>query len=108
MPRRYRIISSQQPTLGDFTSHAAKRHTLRNPTPELLDRWAGISVWETEQHARLQAQEMARRGRPLGEYIAELLIGDTLRCEQTFQPGHYTLWGDPTVLLHCLIQVVPI
>jgi hypothetical protein len=106
--RRYRIVSTPEPTLADFMSHASRGLTLRNPTPELLDRWRGISVWETESQARLQAQVMAQRRRPLGEFIAELAIDDTLRCEQTSQPGHYTLWGDPAVLLRRLVRVVPV
>ena len=59
---------------------------------------------------------MARGVMKLADLPAEVL--DAVRTfrwdriiekhEQTFQPGHYTLWGDPAVLLGCLTRVVPI
>jgi len=104
----YRIVISDPPTLMDFASNAAKGRILRNPTSELLDSWSGISVWETEEQARRQARTLARRGRNLGNFIAELSIEESVRHEQTFRPGHYTLWDKPPVLLSSVVRVVPV
>jgi len=81
---------------------------LKNPTPELLDRWAGISAYDMEGQARRRARWAMRRGRPLGEFIAVLELRPSWRIEQTFNPGHYTLWGEPTALLACVVKVVPV
>jgi hypothetical protein len=98
-PRRfYRIVLTDPPTLIDFTSHAAQGRVLRRHTPTLVDRWHGISVYETEEQARYWA-----RKRPyLGTSIAELLVDPTYRYQQTGKPGHYTLWGEPRALLGCV------
>lgn len=104
--RFYRIVVNELPDLADFRSNAAKGRPLRNPTPVLRDRWRGISVWESEELARAQARDLARRGRRLGEFIAEIVVDNSFRYEQTFGPGHYTLWGLPAALLARVVRVV--
>jgi hypothetical protein len=47
----YRILEGPVPTLRDFTSFQALGRPLRRQTPELLRRWSGISVYETEDQA---------------------------------------------------------
>jgi hypothetical protein len=34
--------------------------------------------------------------------------GAPVRIEKTFGPGHYTLWGEPQVLLDAVVAVVQI
>lgn len=103
----FRIVESNPPTILDFTSNAAKGMTLRNPTAETLRWWAGISVYDNQGDAR----SLARQRPQLGTFIAELLIpeGSTIRYERTGQRrGHYTLWGEPGLLLACVIAVRPV
>jgi hypothetical protein len=104
----HRIVRSDPPTLLDFTSNAALGRVLRNPTPELLDRWSGLSAYDTEEQARHRARWAADRRRWLGDFIAVLEVGSEIRVEQTFEPGHYTVWGEPEALLSYTVRVVPV
>ena len=63
----------------------------------------GISVNVT----RAQARHRTCHPFP-GLYIAELLIPDDAptRFRRTGARGHHTLWGDPDVLLACVVSVV--
>jgi hypothetical protein len=103
-----RIVRTNPPTLSDFTSHAALGRRLRNPTPELLDRWAGLSAYDAEEQARWRAREASRRGRALGEFISVMEVGSEFRVEQTFDRGHYTVWGEPAALLECVVRTFPV
>ena len=98
----YRIVPTGTPTELYFTSYRAQGRILRHPTAELLDRWAGISVYESEG----QARHWARKRPYLGAFIAELRINEGIRREQTGRSGHYTLWGDPESLLRSMVRVV--
>ncbi len=101
-------MRSNPPTLLDFTSNAALGRVLRNPTPELLDRWAGLSAYDTQESARRQAHWAAGRGRSLGGFIAVLEVGSEIRTEQTFEAVHYTIWGEPAALLACVVHIVAV
>lgn len=104
----YRIVRNDPPTLLDFTSNAALGRALRNPTPELLDRWAGLSTYDSEGQARWRARRAAEQGRPLGQFIAMLEVGPGTRVEKTFARGHHTIWGEPAVLLANVMRVEPV
>ena len=104
----YRIVKTNPPTLDDFTSNAARGKLLRNPTPELLDRWSGLSAYDGEELARRRALWAIHQGRSLGQFIAILEVEPMVRAEQTFDRGHYTLWGEPAALLACVRWVVPV
>jgi hypothetical protein len=104
----YRILEGPMPRLRDFTSFQALGRPLRRQTPELLRRWSGISVYETEEQARAMAV-----WRPsIGRFIAAVRIeeGAPIRVEQTGDPatGHYTLWGEPSELLARVVSIVPV
>jgi hypothetical protein len=119
MPAFYRIISTIEPTLADFLSDQARgKPTPTNPDKERY--WQGFSVFATEAQARRKA-----RGIPvLGTAIAELDIpsaalewpeGDLFARDPPFyverslkSSGHYTMWGDPSVLLKRVQSVVPV
>jgi hypothetical protein len=46
----------------------------------------------------------------LGSFLAELVIApdSPVRIERTLGTGHYTIWGDPALLLACTARVVPV
>jgi hypothetical protein len=67
----------------------------------------GVSVFATIRQARRNARSFPGHG----GYIAELAIPDDapVTVEHTGrQPGHHTLWGEPNVLLRCVLTVVPV
>lgn len=102
----YRIVRSNPPRLADFLSNVELGRPLPRD-PEAARLWSGISVNETERQARRRA-----RGVPgLGDYLAELRLdeGPFVRMERTTRSrGHYTVWGDPVLLLRSVIRVLPI
>jgi hypothetical protein len=102
----YRLILAAEPTAIDFLSGEALG--LTRPVNPALDRlWQGGSVQNTESQARARG-----RGMPwLGGSIAEVAIPDdgSVAFERTGKSrGHFTLWGDPTKLLGCVVRVVPV
>lgn len=101
----YRIVKTNPPTVADFTSNQALHRGPRRITAEVLRLWDGISTHDSPQ----QSRQMAGLFPLLGSYIAELRIpaGAPVRCERTLtSEGHYTLWGEPLVLLACVVSVV--
>jgi hypothetical protein len=78
-----------------------------NDDPETLRLWDGMSVWATETQARNKA-----RAYPwLGRYIARLELPPAapVRWERTLgSRGHHTLWGQPAVVLACVVSVTPV
>lgn len=103
----HRIVRTNRPTTLDFTSNAALGRPLRDPSPEARRLWDGISVSATEAQARRRARQYPM----LGRFIARLEIPDgaPVRVERTTRvPGHYTLWGDPAVLLWYVVAVQPV
>jgi hypothetical protein len=94
--------------LRDFMSYRALGREPRRPTPDVLRRWSGISVYQTEDQARATAI-----WRPsLGRYIAAIEIEDgaPVRWEPTgaAESGHHTLWGTPTDLLARVVSIVEV
>jgi|SRR5215216_8105191 len=103
----YRIVESDPPTLRDVMSYAA----LGEPRPASLpwrdpDPWGGVSVYDTEHEARKLAERKPR----LGGFIARLEIreGSPITWEGPARRGHYNLYGDPAVLLSCVVDVKPV
>jgi hypothetical protein len=103
----YRVVKTDPPTLADFTSNAARGRPLLDPSPETRRLWAGLSVNATEAPARRRA----RQHPALGAWVAclELPAAAPVQIERTTRiPGHHTLWGEPAVLLGCVVAVVPV
>lgn len=104
----YRILEGPVPTLRDCTSYEALGRPLRRQTPELLRRWSGISVYETEE----QARGIAMRRPSIGRYIATIRIepGAPIRIERTGDPntGHHTLRAEPAKILKRIVSIVPV
>jgi hypothetical protein len=105
--RFFRIVETDQPTLWDFLSSARRGRKLRRPNPELERLFAGISVFETIEQARLQAQKYP----DLGSFIAEIEVPVDVEavCERTTRTeGHWTIWASPVLLLQRVISVTGI
>lgn len=97
----YRFVQRDPPTRRDFMSNKAKG---RDPVgPEIQDPeiHASISVWVTID----AALDIARRRRPPRGFIARVDIpdGSSVTGRQTFGPFHVSPWGDPIVLLNCVV-----
>jgi hypothetical protein len=107
-PRRlYRIVKTDPPTLDDLRSSAARGRP-RPLDPEMARLHDGISAFAT----LTQAVAKARSYQTLGRFVAELAIlrSSPVRIERTIprSRGHHTIWGDPNVLLDCVVRVVPV
>jgi hypothetical protein len=103
----FRIIASAQPTLDDVLSKEALGEPLHDDSPEIRRLWQGISVYATEAQARRKGRASPR----LGRYIARIELPDDSPVvfeRTTTSSGRYTLWGDPSVILACVTDVVPV
>jgi len=99
----YRIVKSDPPTERDFWSHS--RSGLRyHPSKEHVAN--GVSTFDREQEAR----RTARRFPNTGTLIAELRIPRRadVTVAQTMGRHHYTVWGDPELLVTFVVRVVPV
>lgn len=84
-------------------SYAELGIPLRHDSPEARHRARGISLFDSKEQARHQAQ-----GKPWvgNAFIAELVIPiDRFQIEKTGGRGHYTLWGDARAILNCVRRV---
>jgi hypothetical protein len=103
----YRIVASDLPTRDDFLSYAELGKELpRDATPDITDRWEGISMYDSEERARAVASRFG-----LGARVAALDLPDDgrFRIERTGRrPGHYTIWGNADVLLTFVVAVIPV
>lgn len=105
--RFFRIAISNPPTLWDVLSSARRGRKLRRRTPELERLFAGVSVFETLEQARLQARTYPQ----LGGFIAEIEIplDAPVQCERTTRTeGHWTIWAPPQYLLERIVMVTSV
>lgn len=103
----FRIVRTNTPSLWDFTSNEARGTALRDPTPESLRLWSGISVYDTLE----RAQKLAVRRPELGRFVAIVKIADdaSVLVERTGnRAGHHTVWGDPGDLMSRVVGVEPV
>lgn len=107
MPMLHRIVLANPPAEHDFLSDRT-RGKPRPTDPNLEPYWHGLSAYATEA----QARKKARRVPMLGTAIAVLDLPDddpSIRFERSLKSsGHYTVWGDPSVLLSRVQSVVPV
>jgi hypothetical protein len=110
MPQTFfRLMRSSDPLREDFLSYVALGVPLMDDSPETRRLAEGISVNATLAQARSRARAIPSL-RNL-HFVAELSIPDDadIRIERTGRArGHYTLWGDPDVLLRYVIAVFPV
>ena len=106
--RLYRIVKSNPHTRADFLSNAAKGRQPRNPTPEVLRRWDGLSAFTSFEAALANARIFPR----LGRFIVELDIPMDGSIAVEPHPGpdeeHVTIWGDPDLLTEMVTNIVRI
>jgi hypothetical protein len=103
----FRLIGSAEATRHDMLSKEALGEPLRDDTPENRRLWQGISVYATEAQARRKGRASPR----LGGYIARIELPDdspVIFERTTTSSGHYTLWGDPEVILSYVTGVMPV
>jgi hypothetical protein len=108
MPRTfYRFVATDPPALRDFFSNFQLGRPRRPHAGETEDEWRGLSVFDSVEAARVMLVRVPRF--PLRR-LAWLEVPDDapVRVEKTFGPGHYTIWGDPQVLLDAVVSVVQI
>lgn len=99
----YRIIRTNVPSVADMRSYLELGIPLRRDTPEARRRASGISLFDSIERARLQAQGKPWVGKA---FIAELLLpANQFQIEKTAGPGHYTAWGDAHDILDCVRHV---
>lgn len=85
-------------------SHVALGKQYDASKPEARRMAEGISVNATLAQARSRARSFN-----LGRYVAEIRIpGDaSLTVERTgTNRGHYTIWGEPSVIMGCVVSIV--
>jgi hypothetical protein len=105
----FHLIATETATHPDFLSYVALGHPLMDDSDETRRLAEGISVNATLQQARARARTVPslRRHR----FAAELSIPDgaPVQFERTGRArGHYTLWGDPEILLGYVVATVPV
>lgn len=96
----YRLTDTDPPSVADFLSGVALGLE-PPPRPDLQAVWDSISTWNTAT----QARNMILKGGLNKRFIAELRFveGGPIRFQKTFGPGHYTVWGEPEVLLGSIV-----
>jgi hypothetical protein len=103
----YRIVRTDPPTLRDFRSNEALGRKPKRPLSRFDRRcWRGVSHHETRELAEFAGGESPW----LGAFIATVVIASDapIEYEQTYRPGHWTLWGDPADLLAAVVSVAPL
>ena len=88
----HRLVRQDRPTVESFKSRAVRGRGRLPEGPAILH--AGLSMTDTTDQA------LARGGRyPSNVYQVRLDSDSAIHVAKTFGPGHYTVWGDPEVLL---------
>ena len=93
----YRVVSAEGHSLDDFRGRRdlPRRRSLPSDTPWLL--LAGVSMFDTPE----DALRIARR-RPAGLVRVRLKPDRGIHFAPTGRPGHYTVWGAPSILVDCV------
>jgi hypothetical protein len=93
----YRVVSADGPSPDDFRGRRdfPRRRPLPTDTPWLL--LVGISMFDTPEGAL----RIARR-RPAGLAQVRLKPDLGIHFAMTGRPGHYSVWGAPSVLIDCV------
>jgi hypothetical protein len=103
VPLLYRAVSTWPPTRDEFRSDEAKGKPIRPVQRQQPVLYRGISLFDSV------AELDARRERaPLPPLIVELAIPDGAPVEihKTLGRGHWTVVGDPDLLLSYVVRLV--
>lgn len=101
----FHIIKHAVPTSTDFLSGAQKGQ--KKPNDPVRERyWHGFSAFDKLEGARNQA----RRYRKLGDFIVEIAVAGVVgvQYEQSFGPGHYTVWAGPDTCAQSVVRMYPV
>jgi len=98
----WRTTRTDPPTEDDFLSHRARGLPRRGAT---IERWEGVSTFDDPAIAASMARRYGH-----GAYLARLTLSPDgpVRWAQTGGPSYYTLWGLPSEMLACVMEVVPL
>ncbi len=96
----YRVVSVAGATIDDFRGRRdlPRNRPLPPDTPWLL--LAGVSMFDTP----VAALRIAQR-RPAGLAHVRLKVDVGIHFARTGRPGHYTVWGAPSMLVACVQQI---
>jgi hypothetical protein len=106
MPARgemlYRLLSSDEVRERDFFSNHEKDRPPMDGEPHVVH--CGISMYEYVDQALLRANRF-----PLALAAVTLSAGRGVTLAKTYGVGHYTVWGQPSVLIETstLVAHVP-
>jgi hypothetical protein len=104
----YRILFTAEATDLDFTSTEALGGRKEPRSLEGKHIWTGISVYDSEEAARAQANYWWPK---IGAYIARLEIpvdASILVKQTTDDRSHFTLWGTAQELRACVSSIVSV
>jgi hypothetical protein len=93
----YRVAKEYPPADAEYLTPQAQGRKLRPDLPEEIKRsWDALSVWDSEDGARRVGRRFPKAGKLIVRY--DIPEGSGLRWEQTIEPGHFDLRGDPEEL----------
>ena len=98
----YRSVDNDPPTEADFVSYWDLGRRPRPHTAKREEEFKGVSVFDTEEHARANALKHG-----LGPLLArlEIRVGAPVRVTPVRNPftGHHNLYGAPSDVLACVV-----
>jgi hypothetical protein len=115
----YRLVHFADPAdlalLEDFKSNAAKCQPPKGREQRQFLIYGGLSVFKTRAQAMARRQRIVDRlARPgvelrIGDYVARVVLrGPCFAVEDRNEPsGHFTIWGDPFMLVHAVADTYP-
>ena len=100
----YRIVQGRPAIRWDFMSNQARGQRPMGPERADPDLYGGLSLWDTPT----ACWGIIGRFPHTGTAVAEVVIPDgaPVRIAKTRGPGHYTVWGDPDLLLGCVARIL--
>ncbi len=88
----FRLLGSEEIKERDFLNNVAKGRPPLGSEPFVAR--LGLSMYEHPDQAVLKARRY-----PVALAAVTLVAGSGLMLAKTYGVGHYTVWGDPDVLL---------
>lgn len=103
----YRIVKGAELRREHFLSDRASGKP-KPIDPEKIEWWEGFSVYDSEDRAR----QTARTYPAIGDYLAVLGIEErsAIIVKRTGRRhrGHYTMYGDPDVILATVQRIIAV
>jgi hypothetical protein len=104
----FRVVGTDPPTEQDFYSYRDLGKPLLDDSQEGQENWIGVSVYEKRRQAVALARYLIRRRRPIGTFVAEIVIppGMIVHGKRMGGEGHFNLFERPSILLSCYSRMV--